>query len=1543
MAIAWPKQWSMRGRRLLQPITAVACAILVAGCSGSSDPANGAARKGQRSGSLSTPTSVTVAGSLDPALGCASAWDPTCAAAHLAYDANDDVWQNTWTVPAGSWEYKAALDDSWNENYGLHAAPGGANIPLNLDASTSVKFYYDHKTHWITDNQGSVIATAPGDYQSQLGCGGNWDPGCLRSWLEDPGGTGAYAFETTALVKGSYQVKVTIDESWNENYGLGGVPGGANIAFVVPADHAKVTFRYNATSHVLSVSAGHGHDGNVEYDGLAHDSRDSLYRAPSGAVTPGTPVTLRFRTFHGDVTGVIIRLYDTAVGQEDRRAMALVASDVDCYDAALTAAGNTCDYWQYVHTPSALGTTYYRFIVADGAATAYYADNAPRYGGLGHATPTEVDSGFRLNAVAAAFPVVGWMRDGVMYQIFPDRFRNGSPDNDPKVTDPRYDYPPPPNATAQQLQAAAQAQILLKPWWALPEGYCRDYVNPASPCTESPLGRDYFGGDLKGIDDKLDYLQALGATVLYLNPIFASASNHGYDTRDYKEVNPYFGGYGYFKKLAKDAAARGMRVVLDGVFNHMSSDSPFFDRYHHYTTIGACESVTSPYRSWFNFHDVQQGAGVCVDSQGRPNSAVYDGWAGFDTIPVIVKRDPAHGEQPYPPVASYFYASPSGSVAGFWLGAGASGWRFDVMSDPSFPGTYWEQLRTITKGVKPDEILIAEAWQWYDNLPLTHGDQADTAMGYRFRNALLGLLGAVDDKGFPEEANPNLPPSTFMHRMQSIREDYADATYYTFQNLLDSHDTKRIRWSLTPGQDNSQDKELNQANVALGRQRQRLAAVVQMTVPGTPSIYYGDEVGLTGASDPDDRRPFPWTDLKGKAAGAPYYGAGGDHPTFDWYRKLVQLRAATPVLRQGAIAFLLADDANLTLAYALRKGDALAVVVINRDEGNAHDVVVPTAGYLRDGVPLNDALGTGSVTTSGGKFTVHLGPLSAAILVMPAGQDISGPAAPTHLTATPNDGVTSSVALAWTAPAGAASYQVYRSPVSGGGYVKIGSATGTAYTDTSVRNGTTYYYVVRALDALGNEGASSNEAQATPAFPIGYAVLQWPKTINQVITANYTTVYGQVYVAGLTDKGGDPAAILAQLGYGATGSDPATWPWSSMAFNVRSGNNYEYMGGLRADAVGTYDYLVRFSDDGGRSWVYGDQDGFYPGNPGTNQPGVMTITPSSDTTAPSAPVASIDWGAGSLTVGWSASTDPDDAVAEYRVYRGTSAGGEAAAPIAIVAGSTLSYLDNSVNAGETYFYKVRAYDTSLNASEPSNEVWHRVEPKVVQVTFRVKVPAFTPGSDGVYLSGQAAGTSPDPLCGYCGGSPSMLMTETGPGAHVWQKTVAIPEGTAIQYKYTRGTYDYVEEWGTIRGFTNRVATVHANGPTDLTQLFDDTSDTNPDDNHKAVQNWRDAIVVSTAPASDASGPAPAAVVVTFNWDVKPDGADFSNAIVVARGGTAVAGTITHGAATQSLTFTPAAALSSGSYTVTVDHVVSLTVQADGIKIRAPYVFTFTAN
>jgi glucan 1,4-alpha-glucosidase len=211
------------------------------------------------------PTSVTIAGDLQSEAGCAGDWDPACAATHLSYDAGDDVWQGSLTLPAGNYQYKAALNNSWDENYGLHAVAGGDNIPLAAPGGP-VKFYYDHKTHWATDNVSTPIPVAAGSFQSELGCPGDWQPDCLRSWLEDPDGDGTASFQTTALPAGSYEAKVAMNESWDVNYGAGGVLNGSNIPFTVPFDHAPVTFSYDTASHVLTVSAPVSHGDLSHFD-----------------------------------------------------------------------------------------------------------------------------------------------------------------------------------------------------------------------------------------------------------------------------------------------------------------------------------------------------------------------------------------------------------------------------------------------------------------------------------------------------------------------------------------------------------------------------------------------------------------------------------------------------------------------------------------------------------------------------------------------------------------------------------------------------------------------------------------------------------------------------------------------------------------------------------------------------------------------------------------------------------------------------------------------------------------------------------------------------------------------------------------------------------------------------------------------------------------------------------------------------------------------------------------------------------------------------
>ncbi len=1336
------------------------------------------------------PSSVTVAGDLQTELGCPGDWAADCAATHLTYDATDDVWQGVFSVPAGNWNYKAALNDSWSENYGANVQLNGANINLSLGAAASVKFYYDHKTHWVTDNHTSVIAVVPGSFQSALGCPGDWKADCLRSWLEDPDGDGIYTFTTTAIPVGSYDAKVALNESWDVNYGAGGVQNGANIPFTVTIPNSSVEFAYNSATFVLTITvtppAGHFHDNNVEWNGLRHDSRDTLYRTPGGAVPAGTPVTLRFRTFHNDVTRVQARIYDINTSSQSVVDMSLAAADVSCYQADLV--NDTCDFWSYTLADAQPDNYWYRFIITDGTKTVYYADNTPAMdGGLGSPSNDVVDNSYALMVYDPSFSAPSWARNAVIYQIFPDRFRNGRKNNDPKTGDVRYDDP-----------------VLSMSWGLLPEGYCRAYADATTNCPwrfppipawgvgqpETPRGRDYYGGDLKGVDQELDYLKSLGVNTLYFNPIFDSGSNHGYDTQDYYKIDPYFGTQKDWDNLVKHAGQLNIRIVLDGVYNHMSSDSPFFDRYHHYATVGACESLTSTYRSWFTFHDVAAGTGTCVGSAG-PNSATYDGWFGFDTIPVLNKSNPA--------VQAYFLTSPD-SVAKHWLVGGANGWRLDVMGDASFPNGYWQTFRQVVKTTDPNALIIGELWQKDSTLlRFLRGDLADTTMDYRLRDAVVGLLAPqnFDAKGFADSGRP-ITPTEFANRLASIREDYPDAAYYSLMNLVDSHDTARILWLLTPGSATTADKELNAANVAAGKQRVKIASLIQFTLPGAPTIYYGDEVGMTGNDDPDTRRTYPWADL----------GGSPDQAMFTHYQTLAKIRKANPALTDGSLQVLFADDAAGTVAYGRKTTAQAALVVINKSTAS-QTVNIPMAGFLQDGLTLKSLYGVGnagslSATVAGGAVTVSLNPGSAWLLAT-AKTDLQPPAAPTGLQVTEG---TAQLSLSWNSVGGAAGYNLYRSPVSGGGWVKVNASTlsGTSFVDTGLRNAQVYYYVVTALDSAGNESAYSTQVSGMPHLQIGWANLQSQDNITHVISVTTPTepVFGQVWIDGATNQPGATPTLMAQLGFGPAGSNPAgnpAWTWVDAQFNTDSGNNDEFVASMLPDTTGDFDYVYRYSTTGGRDWLYADRDGPIPAGSLPPNPGKLTVSPSGDTTAPVTPsnLAVLTTSPMAISLSWDAIVG-DPSLYGYEVLRSGASGG----PYTLLARvTTNAFTDTSVEQGATYYYVVRAVDLSFNRSGNSAEVAAKADLRTVTLVFNVTVPATTDATGfSVYIAGLL-----DRLDGNLPQWSANGVVLSRVDATHWTITLTGKETTYIEYKYTLGDWNYVEKDGACVEIANRPLTL----------------------------------------------------------------------------------------------------------------------------------------
>jgi hypothetical protein len=808
----------------------------------------------------------------------------------------------------------------------------------------------------------------------------------------------------------------------------------------------------------------------------------------------------------------------------------------------------------------------------------------------------------------------------------------------------------------------------------------------------------------------------------------------------------------------------------------MSSDSALFDRYRHFAGTGACESLASPFRPWFTFFN--------DDAPCGPGD--YEGWFGFDSIPVLSK---SRGD-----VQSYFLDGP-GNIAKLLVDRGAGGWRMDVSGDPSFPNGYWEKFRATVKGANANALTISETWQKDTTLlRMLRGDRLDTTMNYRLRDAVLGLLapGAFDPKGFGDSGR-QLTASEFASRLASIREDYADAAYYSLMNLLDSHDTERLLWTLTPGAETRADKEQNAANLAAGKQRLRLASLVQFTMPGAPTVYYGAEVGVTGDDDPDDRRTYPWADR----------GGSPDDAMRAHYTSLASLRRSIGPLVDGDFRILYANDAESTVAYGRKTASRAAVVAVNRG-GTPQTIDVPVAGYVPNGTAFELRYGgSGSTAVANGVLHVVV-PAMGGVLLATGTVDLAPPAAPAGLHVTGEGNGRAS--LAWNAVAGAAAYNVYRSPLSGGGWVRANDATvtGTSFADTGLRNARTYHYIVRALDEAGNESGPSNEVTALPHLDIGWANLQWPPSMTHTVSATDRTddVYGQVWIDGVTNQPGPTESLTAELGFGPDGSNPsgnASWEWVEARFNVDAGNNDEFVASLLPQSPGTYDYAYRYSTTGGRDWTYADLDGIGNGY-SPSQAGHLVVNASGDTTPPATPTGLHVVGASpsGIELAWDAVSD--SSLHGYEVLRGTAAGGPYSAAAST---ASTSYTDTNVTQGATYFYVVRSVDTSFNRSGNSAEVSATAALRTVEVVFTVTVPATTDATGrSVYIAGTLQRLDPPGPEWNPGGQVLTRVDATH-----WRVTLHGLEGTQLAYKYVLGAWEYVEKGAACEEIADRTLTL----------------------------------------------------------------------------------------------------------------------------------------
>ncbi len=463
---------------------------------------------------------MTIAGDVQAELGCPGDWQPECAVTHLTYDARRHGLAGLVrrSRPATG-EYKAALNNAWDESYGANTGPTTTSRSTSAPDQT-VKFYYSHETHWVADSVTKVIAVAPGDFQQEMGCPGDWQPDCLRSWLQDPDGDGTFTFSTTSIPAGSYETKVALNETWDVNYGPGGVLNSPdNIHFDVPAN-AKVTFSYDGStprpddpvrepgSQARQQRRVGRPAARLARHAVPHARRRAAGRHPDHAPLPDVPQRRHRRegcASSASTTAASSSSTMHAGGQRRgllsggprRQVVRLLAGDPARRAGARTTCG-TASSSPTAPTPTTTPTTPPR-------STAAWA----------RPPTTRSTSSWALMLYEPGFTAPAWAKDAVIYQIFPDRFRNGRTNNDPNTGDVRYDVP--------VVQAAAGA--------SLPEGYCRNYADgdtncpwrfdttpPRQPHQEQPRGRDYMGGDLKGVDQQLDYLAALGVNTDLLQP-----------------------------------------------------------------------------------------------------------------------------------------------------------------------------------------------------------------------------------------------------------------------------------------------------------------------------------------------------------------------------------------------------------------------------------------------------------------------------------------------------------------------------------------------------------------------------------------------------------------------------------------------------------------------------------------------------------------------------------------------------------------------------------------------------------------------------------------------------------------------------------------------------------------------------------------------------------------------------------------------------------------------------------------------------------------
>lgn len=528
---------------------------------------------------------------------------------------------------------------------------------------------------------------------------------------------------------------------------------------------------------------------------LEHNSREEFYRFPFGAVTCGEEVRLRIAISGVGIPTAVRLVYKEDGKDEIRVDMPYIFSlSNNCiYSVSIKMPKNTCLIWYYFELETEQGTV-------------YYGNNNKNLGGIGEVCFHRPNNSFQITVYDKNYKTPDWFKEGIAYQIFVDRFFNGNEDGS---------------------FLGDRTDIIKRNWgeqpFYRPDQFGGEYKS-----------NDFFGGNLKGVIKKLPYLQELGISVIYLNPIFQAYSNHKYDTGSYEDIDPMFGDEETFKELCSEAQKRGIRIILDGVFNHTGSDSRYFNKNGTYDSVGAFQSQDSPYYTWFRFME-------------WPN--VYESWWGMTTLPQVEEHSEEYRK---------YILSGKDAIIKKWLRNGASGWRLDVVDE--LPGFFVKELRENVKAEKEDAVIIGEVWEdasnksaYGERREYFMGKELDSVMNYPMRNALIdAVLGRISAKELDD-------------RLMSLKENYPRPAYYSLLNMVSSHDVERVMTLMggVPSR-HEVDREyqahfhLDGYALELAQDRATLILGLQMTLPGVPCIFYGDEIGMQGYGDPFCRQTFPW-------------------------------------------------------------------------------------------------------------------------------------------------------------------------------------------------------------------------------------------------------------------------------------------------------------------------------------------------------------------------------------------------------------------------------------------------------------------------------------------------------------------------------------------------------------------------------------------------------------------------------------------------------------------------------------------------------------